>query len=305
MPRELFGTDHPFLPKVQLLTFEEIARTAHIFSNLGTHKIRLTGGEPLIRTDVEKLISMLKEIPGIDLAMTTNGSFPTYRVQTLKDAGLDRITVSLDSLDNEVFQAMNDSKFPVERVLDWIAACENAGFNPVKVNMVVKRGVNEGSILPMALYFRALGHTLRFIEFMDVGSTNGWRMDDVFPANEIISMISAEIPIEPVAPNYPGEVAQRCRYKDGSGEIGIISSVTQAFCQSCTRMRLSADGKIYTCLFAINGFDLRELLRSGANDTEIAQAVTQVWQKRTDRYSDIRSQATTNLPKVEMSYIGG
>jgi cyclic pyranopterin phosphate synthase len=237
--------------------------------------------------------------------LTTNGSFPIHRVQSLKDAGLKRITVSLDSLDNDVFQAMNDVNFPVKRVLDWTDASAEAGLKPVKINCVVKRGVNEQSILPMARYFKGTGYIMRFIEYMDVGTTNGWRMDDVVPAAEIVNMIDAEMPIEPIQPNSFGEVAQRWCYKDGGGEVGIIASVTQAFCQTCTRARLSAEGKLYTCLFAVKGFDLRQLLRGGASDQEILEAISAVWTRRTDRYSEIRASETIPIPKIEMSYIGG
>ncbi|MFQ5615379.1 MAG: GTP 3',8-cyclase MoaA [Anaerolineales bacterium] len=313
MPREAFGRGYRFLPRQQLLTFEEIERLARVFVTHGVTKFRLTGGEPLMRRDLEKLIGMLARIPAtdsehgpnVDVAMTTNGSFPPRWVRSLKDAGLKRITVSLDSLDNDVFMSMNDVNFPVERVLEWIDACDGVGLSPVKINMVVKRGVNEDSILPMARYFREKGHVLRFIEYMDVGATNGWRMDDVVPAAKIIQIINAEMPIEPAAPNYYGEVARRWRYKDGSGELGMVASVTQAFCSTCTRARLSAEGKLFTCLFATQGFDLRQLLRGGASDQEIFDVVARVWTRRTDRYSEIRTSQTANLPKIEMSYIGG
>ncbi len=304
MPKEVFGRDYKFLHREQLLTFEEIERLSRIFVEHGVHKIRLTGGEPLMRRELETLIEMLANIPEVDLALTTNGSFPIHRVQSLRDAGLKRITVSLDSLDNDVFQAMNDVNFPVRHVLDWIAASAEAGLKPVKINCVIKRGVNEQSILPMARYFQGTGTILRFIEYMDVGTTNGWRMEDVVPAAEIVNMIDAEMPIEAIPPNYSGEVAQRWRYKEG-GEVGVIASVTQAFCQSCTRARLSAEGKLYTCLFAIKGFDLRQLLRSGASDREIFEAISAIWTRRTDRYSEIRANETIPLPKIEMSYIGG
>jgi len=305
MPKEVFGHHYKFLPQPALLTFEEIARLARVFVGMGTKKLRLTGGEPLMRRKLEVLIEMLAAIPGMDLALTSNGSFPLERVQTLKDAGLNRITVSLDALDNPTFMGMNDVDFPVEQVLAWIDACEAAGLSPVKINMVVKRGVNEHSILPMARYFREKGHILRLIEYMDVGATNGWRMHDVVTAKEIVRIIHAEMPIEPAEPNYFGEVAQRWLYRDGTGEIGVIASVTQAFCRTCTRTRLSADGSLYTCLFAVQGFDLRKLLREGATEHELAAAISGVWTQRTDRYSEIRTQATTRQPKVEMSFIGG
>jgi cyclic pyranopterin phosphate synthase len=249
---------------------------------------------------------MLAAVPGLDdLTLTTNGSLLAGKARALKDAGLRRITVSLDSLDNEVFTAMNDVDFPVERVLAGIEAAAAAGLGPIKINMVVRRGLNEGSVLPMARYFRGTGMILRFIEYMDVGHTNGWRLDDVVPAAEIIETIDAELPLEPVEPNYSGEVANRWRYRDGSGEIGVIASVTQPFCGGCTRARLSAEGKLYTCLFAVRGHDLRALLRGGASDTEIFDAIARLWRARDDRYSEIRSAETVGLPKVEMSYIGG
>ena len=306
MPREVFDRAYQFMPKEQLLSFEEIKRVAEIFIGLGVEKIRLTGGEPLMRRDLESLIEMLASIPGIkDLTLTTNGSFSLQRVQSLKNAGLSRISVSLDSLDDAVFKAMNDVDFPVQRVLDWIEASADAGLSPVKVNMVVKRGLNEDSILPMARYFKEKGHILRFIEYMDVGHTNGWRLDDVVPAADIVKRINAELPIQPAEANYRGEVANRYRYVDGSGEIGLIASVTQPFCGDCTRMRVSADGKLYTCLFAVNGHDLRSLLRDGATDEQIIQTISGVWGQREDRYSELRSLQTDEISKVEMSYIEG
>lgn len=305
MPKEVFGSDYPFLKHEQLLTFEEVERLARIFVGLGVEKIRLTGGEPLLRRDIELLVEMLARIPDIDLTMTTNGSLLAHKVQALKDAGLKRVSVSLDSLENDIFTAMNGVDMPVEQVLNGIEAANAVGFKPLKINMVVKRGVNEGSLLPMARYFHHSGHILRFIEYMDVGNTNGWRLEDVVPAAEIIETIHAELPLEPIESNYHGEVAQRYRYLDGGGEIGVIASVTQAFCGDCTRARLSVDGSLYTCLFAANGFDLRELLRGGANDREISQAIVTVWSQRDDRYSEIRSSETVGLPKVEMSFIGG
>jgi cyclic pyranopterin phosphate synthase len=306
MPKEVFGRDYAFLPQDQLLSFEEIERISRAFVDLGVRKIRLTGGEPLMRRDLESLIAKLAAIPGAeDIALTTNGSFPLARIASLKEAGLKRMTVSLDALDDETFMGMNDVDFPVANVLEWIEASAAAGLNPVKVNMVVKGGVNEHAILPMARYFREHGHILRFIEYMDVGSSNGWRLDDVISAREIRDRIHAEIPIEPVEANYRGEVAERYRYSDGSGEIGIISSVSQPFCGACSRARLSADGRLFTCLFAINGADLRGLMRGGASDEELRAAISGVWQKREDRYSELRSAQTKDLPKVEMSYIGG
>ena len=305
MPKEVFGRDYPFLPRAELLTFEEIERLARAFAGLGVEKIRITGGEPLVRRDVETLVAMLARIDGVDLTLTTNGALLAAKAQALKDAGLRRITVSLDSLDDDVFRAMNDVDFPVARVLDGIDAALAAGLEPVKVNVVVKRGLNEDGVLPMARHFNGTSVVLRFIEYMDVGHTNGWRLDDVVPAAEIVAAIDAELPLEPVEPAYRGEVANRWRYRDGSGEIGVISSVTQPFCGECTRARLSADGRVYTCLFAVKGHDLRALLRGGATDEELARAVADVWSARTDRYSELRSEATADLPKVEMSYIGG
>jgi cyclic pyranopterin phosphate synthase len=305
MPKEVFGRDYPFLPRTELLTFEEIERLARTFAGLGVEKIRITGGEPLVRRDLETLVGMLAQIDGLDLTLTTNGALLAQKAQALRDAGLKRITISLDSLDDEVFRAMNDVDFPVGRVLDGIDAALAAGLEPVKVNVVVKRGLNEDGILPMARHFRGTGVVLRFIEYMDVGHTNGWRLDDVVPAAEIVAAIGAELPLEPVEPAYRGEVANRWRYVDGSGEIGVISSVTHPFCGDCTRARLSADGKVYTCLFAVQGHDLRALLRDGASDEELSAAIAAVWRARTDRYSELRSAATVDLPKVEMSYIGG
>ena len=305
MPKEVFGSDYQFLERSQILTFEEIARLARIFVGQGVRKIRLTGGEPLVRRDLHRLVSMLSAMPKLDLTLTTNGSLLTRQAQALKDAGLKRVTVSLDSLDDQIFKAMNDVDFPVQRVLDGMDIAAKVGLGPVKVNMVVKRGLNESSILPMARYFREKGYILRFIEYMDVGHTNGWRMNDVVSAAEIVKLIDAEMPLEPLDPNYRGEVAERWRYKDGSGEIGVIASVTQAFCNTCNRARISAEGKLYTCLFAINGHDLRDLMRGGATDDEISQKIASVWGRRDDRYSELRSENTIDLPKVEMSHIGG
>ena len=305
MPKDVFGRDYAFLERRQLLSFEEIERLAHVFVALGVEKIRLTGGEPLVRRDLERLIERLARIPGLDLTLTTNGSLLTRKARALRDAGLRRITVSLDSLDDDVFRSMNDVDFPVERVLAGIEAAAAAGLGPVKVNMVVRRGVNEDSVLPMARYFRDSGHILRFIEYMDVGHSNGWRLDEVVPAAELVAAIDHELPLEPVEPNYRGEVASRWRYRDGSGEVGVIASVTQAFCRDCTRARLSADGQLFTCLFATSGHDLRSLLRGGASDAELAAAVARVWHRRADRYSEVRAARTRDQRKVEMSYIGG
>ena len=305
MPKQVFGKDYQFLEHKELLTFEEIARLARIFTRHGIEKIRLTGGEPLVRRNLERLIEMLAAIPGLDLTLTTNGSLLAKKAQALKAAGLKRITVSLDSLDDAVFMKMNDVDFPVARVLDGIAAAAAAGLAPIKINMVVKRGVNDASILQMARHFRGSGHILRFIEYMDVGHTNGWRMDDVVTAGQIVAMINAETPLEPADPNYRGEVAERWRYRDGSGEIGVIASVTQAFCRDCTRARLSTEGRLFTCLFATAGHELKPLLRSGASDDDITDAIDAIWRQRSDRYSEIRTAATVPLKKIEMSYIGG
>jgi GTP 3',8-cyclase len=310
MPREVFGRDFVFLPREQLLTFEELARLARIFAGLGVRKLRLTGGEPLLRRDLDKLVAMLAAIAGIqDIALTTNGALLAGKAGALAAAGLRRVTVSLDSLDDAVFMALNDAGFPVARVLEAIAAAAHAGLAPVKVNMVVRRGVNEQSILPMAAHFRHSGHVLRFIEYMDVGTTNGWRLDDVVPAAEIISEIGKQWPLQPVDPAYPGEVARRYRYRDGAGEIGVIASVTQPFCRSCTRARLAADGQLYTCLFAAAGHDLRGPLRAGASDQALRQQISAIWTLRTDRYSERRTRHTSRTqrvkPKVEMSHIGG
>ena len=305
MPKEVFGRDHAFLPRAQLLDYEEIERLARVFVAHGVRKIRLTGGEPLVRRHLERLVAMLAAIPGLDLTLTTNGSLLPGKAKALRDAGLQRLTVSLDSLDDDVFRAMNDVDFPVDRVLAGIEAAEAVGFAPVKVNMVVRRGLNEDSVLPMARYFRERGHILRFIEYMDVGHTNGWRLDDVVPAGELVARIDDELPLEPVEPAYRGEVARRYRYRDGGGEVGVIASVTQPFCGDCTRARLSAEGRLFTCLFAVRGHDLRALLRGGATDDELHDAIGAIWTARTDRYSEIRSAQTLDLAKVEMSYIGG
>jgi cyclic pyranopterin phosphate synthase len=305
MPKEIFGKDYAFLPQDQVLTFEEIARLVRIFVGLGVEKVRLTGGEPLVRRNVEHLVGMLSGVADLDLTLTTNGSLLAAKARALADAGLKRVTVSLDSLDDETFKRMNDVEFPVQRVLDGIAAAEAAGLSPIKVNMVVRRGLNEASVLPMARHFRGTGHVLRFIEYMDVGTSNGWRLDDVVPARELIAMVGSEFPLDAVEPAYRGEVAGRYRYRDGAGEIGVISSVTQPFCADCTRARLSADGSLYTCLFATEGHDLRKLLREGTSDEDIRAAILAVWAAREDRYSELRSADTTGLKKIEMSFIGG
>ena len=306
MPKEVFGVDHAFLPRAEILDFEEIERVVRASVDLGVRKVRLTGGEPLVRRHLERLVGMLAPIPEIeDLTLTTNASLLAGKAQALADAGLDRLTVSLDALDDATFMRMNDVGFPVSRVLDGIAAAKAAGLASVKINSVVRRDLNEHAILDLAEHFRGTGMTVRFIEYMDVGHTNGWRMDDVVPAAEVISRIDARWPLEPVEPEYRGEVAQRYRYRDGGGEIGVISSVTQPFCGDCTRARLSADGSLYTCLFATAGHDLRGLLRSGATDADLAAAIRAIWTRRSDRYSELRSLDTVEIPKVEMSFIGG
>ncbi len=317
MPREVYGRDFAFLPRAELLTFEEIERLARLFVGLGVRKLRLTGGEPLLRRDLPTLVRMLAALAGVeDLTHTTNGSLLARHAVALVDAGLDRVTVSLDSLDDATFARMNDVGFPVATVLEGIESAARAGLTPIKVNMVVRRGINERDVVPMARYFRERGHTLRFIEYMDVGHTNGWRMDDVMPAAEILALIDAEMPLVEVPPGYRGEVADRWAYRDGPGEVGIIASVTQPFCADCSRARLTADGQLFTCLFSSVGHDLRSPLRSSATDDELLQAIRSIWRGRDDRYSEIRSLATLpgarsparalpQLQRVEMSRIGG
>ncbi len=306
MPAEIFGADFAFVPRAELLSYEESARLARIFVSLGVEKVRITGGEPLVRRDLPDFVAMLAAIPGVrDLTLTTNGAALRRLAQPLADAGLRRITVSLDSLDPEVFARMNGIGFPVSRVLEGIDAARDAGLEPIKVNTVVRRGLNDASVLPLARWARAEGLTIRFIEYMDVGHANGWRLDDVVPAAEIVETIGREYPLEPVAPAYRGEVADRWRYVDGVGEIGVIASVTQPFCGDCSRARISAVGELYTCLFATHGHDLRAMLRGGASDDEIRAAIAGVWVGRDDRYSEIRSDETEGLPRVEMFAIGG
>jgi len=305
MPRELFGADFAFLPRSEILTFEEITRLARIFAAHGVQKIRLTGGEPTLRADLPALVAMLHEIPGLDIAMTTNGSLLTQMAEPLAKAGLNRVTVSLDSTDDEVFRSMNDVNFPVARVIEGIEAAQAAGLAPIKVNAVVKRGVNDHTVVDLARFIRDRGLILRYIEYMDVGTKNGWRMDDVVSGAEVVAMINEAMPLEPVEAAYRGEVAKRWRYRDGSGEVGIITSVTQPFCGDCTRARLSAEGSIYTCLFAAQGTDFRAMLREGASDEAIGARIREVWGLRADRYSELRSEATTDRPRIEMSYIGG
>jgi GTP 3',8-cyclase len=306
MPRAVFGRDHAFLPRAELLTFDEIARLVAIFTRLGVEKVRLTGGEPLVRRELPSLVGLLAAIPGVeDLTLTTNGVLLPEHAAALREAGLHRVTVSLDADDDATFMRMNDAGVPVSRVLAGIVAAEAAGLGPIKLNMVVKRGWNEHAVLPMARRFRGTGRILRFIEYMDVGHSNGWRLDEVISADEILSTISAEFPLEPMAPTKPGEVAERYRYADGAGEIGVIASVSRPFCGDCNRARLSADGQLYTCLFATSGHDLRALLRGGASDEDLEATLRAIWAARDDRYSEIRSAETVALPKVEMSYIGG
>ncbi len=315
MPKEIFGKDFTFLGRAELLTFEEMTRLARIAVAHGVEKIRLTGGEPLLRKGLEELVGMLAALKtpegrGVDIALTTNGSALDVKAQSLKDAGLKRVTVSLDSLDDATFKAMNDVDFPVAKVLHGIDVAHEVGLGPIKINMVVKRGQNDQDIVSMARRFKGSPYILRFIEFMDVGTTNGWKMGEVVPSTEVISRINAELPLEEVAPNYNGETSVRWRYRDGSGEIGAISSVTQSFCSSCTRARISTDGKLYTCLFATDGHDLRALMRGGCSDEQLSTVMAQIWRERTDRYSDLRSAATSELratekKKIEMSYIGG
>ena len=307
MPKELFGASYRFMPRSELLSFEEITRLAEIFVAHGVRKIRLTGGEPLLRHGLEDLVRMLSAVAGLeDLTLTTNGSLLTLdRARGLRAAGLRRLTVSLDAIDDTVFSSMNDVGFSVEPVLRSIDHAGQAGLSPVKINMVVKRGVNDHEIVPMAERFRGTDHIVRFIEFMDVGNTNGWRMDDVVPAREIVERIGRAYPLRAAEPNYRGEVARRWRYVDGAGEIGVIASVTQPFCGACTRARLSAEGKLYTCLFANTGFDLRDLVRGDASDEALSEAIGSLWSRRDDRYSELRNDNTPSPPRIEMSYIGG
>jgi GTP 3',8-cyclase len=304
MPKTVFGRDYPFLQRAELLSFEEIAQVAATAVDLGVEKIRITGGEPLLRRNLEKLIEQLARLP-VELTLTTNGSLLKAKARTLKDAGLQRVTVSLDALDEKVFRGMADTDYPVAAVLDGIEAAHAVGLAPVKINCVVKRGANDSQILPLARHFRHSGHILRFIEFMDAGTANGWRMDEVVPSGDVLARIGAEFPLESIDPDYCGEVAERWRYRDGGGEIGVISSVTQAFCSDCSRLRLSTDGKLYTCLFAGSGHDLRATLRGGADRERLAGAIASIWQRRDDRYSEIRGAGIRIHGKIEMSYIGG
>ena len=304
MPKEAFGRDHAFVERKDLLSLEEIERVVRVFAELGVRTVRITGGEPLVRRNVEHLVELLAAIPGLELALTTNGALLPQKAEALARAGLDRITVSLDSVDDATFRALNDVDFPVERVLAGIDAAEAAGLR-VKVNAVVKKGANDGGIVALAERFRGTPHVLRFIEYMDVGSSNGWRLDDVVPAAEIVERIGAVWPLEPLPPTRPDDTSRRYSYRDGAGEVGVIASVTQPFCGGCSRARLSAEGKLYTCLFAVQGHDLREPLRAGVSGEELAESIRGVWHRRSDRYSDLRTAETAALPKVEMSYIGG
>jgi GTP 3',8-cyclase len=310
MPSEVFGRDYAFLPRDEILSYEEIRRLAAVFVGLGVRKLRITGGEPTVRRGLPDLVAQLAELrtpdgEPLDLALTTNGSALRQLAQPLADAGLGRVTVSLDSLDDETFRRMNGVDFPVARILDGIAAAQAAGLGPIKINVVLKRGANDGGILDLARWARAEGHVLRFIEYMDVGTTNGWRLDEVVPAMEVVETIGREWPLDAEPPSYPGEVAERWRYADGRGEIGVIASVTRPFCGDCTRARLSAEGKLYTCLFSAIGHDLRDPLRAGLLHEELAALVVRVWAGRDDRYSELRAAATNHLPKIEMFALGG
>ena len=309
MPAEVFGENYTFLPRAEILTFEEIERLTRLFVGLGVRKVRITGGEPLLRRELASLIGRLAAIDGVeDLTLTTNGYLLPRTVAELKDAGLQRITVSLDSLDEDVFELLNGRGYPVSQVLEGIRAAETAGFTPLKINAVVQRGVNDHTVVDLARHFHGTGHIVRFIEYMDVGNRNGWRLDQVVPAAEIVQRIHEEMPVTAVAPNYPGEVARRYRYLDGSGEIGVIASVTQPFCGDCTRARLSTDGKVYTCLFSGTGVDLRDAMRDGASDDDLLATISEIWERREDRYSESRTAETAEMPsfsKVEMYQIGG
>ena len=310
MPREIFGPGYKFVPRNDLLKLEEIARITRLFSGHGVRKVRITGGEPMIRRNLERLIEMLRDIDGVtDISMTTNASMLTMkRAASLRAAGLNRINISLDAIDEQTFQRVNDVDFPVAKVLEGIDNAHAVGFDAVKVNAVIRRGYNEHSILPLAQHFHGTGTVLRFIEFMDVGTTNKWNLEEVIPAEELVEIIDKEMPIESLQPNYSGEVAKRWRYSDGGGEVGFITSVTQSFCGDCSRARLSAVGKVYTCLFAATGQDLRGMLRAGASDEEISRFIGRIWSQREDRYSELRGQipvTAETAPRVEMSHIGG
>jgi cyclic pyranopterin phosphate synthase len=304
MPKEVFGRNYAFLERKELLSFEELERVVRVFAQLGVRTVRITGGEPLVRRDVERLVELLAANPNLELALTTNGALLPQKAEALARAGLDRVTVSLDSVDDATFKALNDVDFPVDRVLEGIDAAAAAGLR-VKVNAVVKRGANDDGIIALAERFRGTPHVLRFIEYMDVGHSNGWRLDDVVPAAEVVERIDAVWPLEPLPPARPDDTSRRFRYRDGAGEVGMIASVTQPFCGGCSRARLSAEGRLYTCLFAVKGHDLRGPLRAGASAEALAASIRDVWHKRSDRYSELRTAETAVLPKVEMSYIGG
>ena len=306
MPKEVFGSDYDYLSRSEMLSYEEIVRFVRLLVNLGITKVRITGGEPLLRKDIDHLIKMLALIPDLDLTLTTNGALLTEdKCVALKAAGLQRITVSLDSLNNDIFSSLNDVDFSVDKVINGIDNAAAVGLTPIKINMVVMRSVNLESVVPMAKYFRDSGHILRFIEYMDVGDSNGWKLDEVVPSSEIVEIIGSQLPIEPIAPNYLGEVASRWKYTDGNGEIGLISSVSQPFCGDCSRLRLSARGELFTCLFASSGYDVRTLLRGDMSDEKIVDTVASLWRNRDDRYSELRSEQTQRISPVEMSYIGG
>ena len=306
MPKEIFGRDWVFLPRKELLSFEEIERIARIFVDHGVEKIRITGGEPLLRHNLERLIEMLASVNGVrDITLTTNGALLAEKAQSLKDAGLRRVTVSLDALDDDVFRRMNDVNFPVAQILEGIETARAVGLTPLKINMVVKRGVNEQNVTEMAGYFRHSGTIVRFIEYMDVGDSNGWKMTDVVPATDILTLVANQWPLETALPNYPGEVARRYDYADGAGEIGVIASVTKPFCGDCTRARMTADGQFYTCLFATRGNDLRKRLRQGDTDADLSAFIGSVWRTRRDRYSELRNSETADSAKIEMSRVGG
>ena len=307
MPAEIYGERYKFLPKTELLTFEEITRLTRVFVKMGAVKVRLTGGEPLVRNELETLVSQLSQIEGVgDLTLTTNAYLLSQKAQALKDAGLQRVTISLDTLDDEIFRRMNGREFGTQKVLEGIEAAERVGLRPIKINAVVQRGVNDHTVVDLARHFKERGHVVRFIEYMDVGTRNGWKLDHVVPADEIVAMIDSQMPLEPIEGNYRGEVALRYRYRDGGGEIGIIASVTKPFCGDCTRLRLSPEGRIFTCLFATAGTDLRGRLRAGTNDEELETLISAVWGRREDRYSEERASMTVPLrDKVEMYHIGG
>ncbi|WP_018607596.1 GTP 3',8-cyclase MoaA [Uliginosibacterium gangwonense] len=305
MPRDRFGRDHAFLPHSQILRFEEVSRLAGLFHQLGVRKIRLTGGEPLLRRNLDRLVAMLAELPDIDLALTTNGSLLARHAASLRSAGLKRLTVSMDALDDAIFQRMNDADYPASDVLNGIDAAQAAGFESIKVNMVVKRGVNDSQIIPMARHFKGSGHILRMIEYMDVGSSNAWRMDEVVSAREMLASLGEAFSLTPIGRHYPGEVAERWQHTDGGGELGIIAAVTRAFCHDCTRLRLSPEGKLFTCLFATQGHDIAGILRGGATDEQLTRRIARIWREREDRYSELRGAGQGSTQKIEMSYIGG